>query len=314
MTDARGETLYQWGGHVPVDGEQPLAEIPLSPPLGAWHLRLYLNLESGRAIPVTSEYVSLFSGVLALIISIILLAVYFYRENRKVVRDALQKVSFVNQVSHELKTPLTNIRLYAELLDSRLEGEKEVENLKVIMTESRRLSRMINNVLTFSRGEGNGFEANSESVVIDEVILRVVDSFAPSLANRSIDVVVNCDAPKEIYTDADFVEQILSNIIGNVEKYASGGKYLEISSTQDEKTASVTVKDRGPGIPARERKNIFKPFYRIGDKLSEGAAGTGIGLAISRKLAEMLGGELVLESADSGSVFRLDIAVEGVPE
>ena len=311
LTDARGNALYQWGSYLPAHDEHPLAELALSPPLGAWHLGVYADLGAGGFFAATGGQISLLFGVLGLAVAVTLAAVYFYRENKKIMRDALQKVSFVNQVSHELKTPLTNIRLYAELLETKLSEKNEQTDINVILMESRRLSRMINNVLTFSRGENTGFEANLETVVPDEVIQRVMDTFGPSLADKSIEVVLNCKTPMEIRTDPDFIEQILSNLVGNVEKYAAGGGYLEITSTRDVGTVSILVADRGPGIPSSEQKNIFRPFYRIDNSLTEGVSGAGIGLTISRRLSETLGGSLTLESSGSGSVFKLIIPVEG---
>ena len=316
LTDARGGSLYQWGLFKPSENELPLATIALAPPLAAWHFHLYLDLDNGGALPILRQYVSILSGVFALVVVTILLAVYFYRENRKLITDALQKVSFVNQVSHELKTPLTNIRLYTELLESRLSDAKDLDHLEVISSESRRLSRMISNVLTFSRGGKNGFNVTPADVVIDDIIRSALDSFAPSLRQKSIEVVLRCGAPAVVQTDRDFVEQVLSNLIANAEKYAAGGGYLEIVSSQTASLTTIVVADQGPGIPQRERKNIFKPFYRISNRLSDGVSGAGIGLAISRKLAERMGGSLILDENGPGAVFRFCLPnyIEGAPE
>ena len=307
IRDARGNPLYQWGQYSPEANAMPIAEIPLSHPLGAWHLSMYLNLESEGVFPLLNEYIPLFSGILALLLVVIFLAVYFYRENGRIIRDALQKITFVNQVSHELRTPLTNIRLYAELLESRLRSKKDLDHITIIMSETLRLGRMIGNVLTFSRADKNGFEVHLEEVSPDELIRRVVESFMPALDERSFNVDLFLDAPIPISTDSDFVEQILSNIIGNAEKYAAPGKYLKITSTQNNDRTMITVEDRGPGIPHRERKHIFEPFYRISNRLNDGVAGAGIGLTISRRLAEKMDGELILEPEKSGAVFRLQL-------
>ncbi|MBT3274092.1 MAG: HAMP domain-containing histidine kinase [Spirochaetales bacterium] len=310
LTDARGNSLYQWGLYSPPAGESPVAELGLSAPLGAWHLHLYLDLESEGDKAPLGRYFPLFPGVAAVILIVILLAAYFFRENRKLIREALQKVSFVNQVSHELRTPLTNIRLYTELLASRLTDPKDLDHIGVVTAESQRLSRMIGNVLTFSRSGRDGFVVNISEIVIDDVVRRVIESFSPSLDQKSIDVVLQLDASRAVQTDVDFVEQILSNLVGNVEKYASGGGYLEIVTVQSEGIITVSVKDRGPGIPIRERKNIFKPFYRISNRLTDGVSGAGIGLAISRMLAEKLGGELHLDAENPGALFRFTLVNE----
>ncbi|MBN1686387.1 MAG: HAMP domain-containing histidine kinase [Spirochaetales bacterium] len=305
MTDARGDVLYQWGLYSPGDGETPVAAVALSQPLGSWRLLSYVDTGSGTSL--SSRYGALLPGAAAGVIILILLSVYFYRENKKIVEDALQKVSFVNQVSHELRTPLTNIRLYTELLKERASEGKDRRQLDIVLSESTRLSRMIANVLTFARSEKNGYEANPARVAVDDVIRKVVESFAVSLESKSMQVVLSCNAPGPVVTDRDFLEQIVSNLIGNAEKYAASGKYLEIASSQDGGLTRIFVKDRGPGIPARERTRIFEPFYRISNKLTDGVSGAGIGLAVSKMLAEKIGGKLSLERDGGGAVFKIEL-------
>ena len=180
LNDARGIALYQWGAYRPEGGASPLTTLPLSGPGSAWRLDLYADL-SGDSPSTTNTYVILLFGIGTVVLLLIFLAYYFYRENSSLVKDALQKVSFVNQVSHELRTPLTNIRLYADLLEAGDIGEKERRHLAVIESESKRLSRMISNVLTFSQLGRGGFEAHFEEAIVDEILMNVVDAFGPTL-------------------------------------------------------------------------------------------------------------------------------------
>jgi len=305
LTDARGGVLYQWGLYSPGIDEQPVAVTALTRPLAAWRLQMYFDSETD--LPFFSRYGALLTGIAAGVAVVILIAVYFYRENKKIVEDALQKVSFVNQVSHELRTPLTNIRLYSEMILEKLTDEKEKDRARVVLSESERLSRMITNVLSFSRIGRNKLSLKLAETNVDDTIRRVAESFALSLKNKSIRISLKCSAPSSVKTDADCVEQILSNLIGNVEKYASSGGYLEIESLQNRRFTVIYVRDRGPGIPPGERKRIFEPFYRISNKLNDGVSGTGIGLAVSRSLAEKIGGSLTLEENWPGAVFKLEI-------
>jgi two-component system sensor histidine kinase GlrK len=96
-------------------------------------------------------------------------------------------------------------------------------------------------------------------------------------------------------------------LIGNVEKYAAAGGCLEIVSKQNDSSTQVYVKDKGPGIPPGEGQRIFAPFYRISNNLTDGVSGAGIGLAVSRTLARMIGGSLTLESGGPGAVFKLEL-------
>ena len=92
-----------------------------------------------------------------------------------------------------------------------------------------------------------------------------------------------------------------------MEKYGAGGKHLELISRRHGEEIEITVADRGPGLPPRERQRIFEPFYRVNDALTEGVSGTGIGLTISRELARLHGGDLQLEPSETGARFRLTL-------
>ena len=155
LSDSGGAAVYVWGMYEPRPGEAPQAALALSPPLQSWKLQYYAShAEIDRALG-RGLLVNLAAAALVAAVALIGLGVYFYRESTRELREAAQRVTFVNQVSHELKTPLTNIRMYAELLQERIEsGDEEARrHLDVIVGESQRLSRLINNVLTFARGQ-----------------------------------------------------------------------------------------------------------------------------------------------------------------
>jgi len=115
----------------------------------------------------------------------------------------------------------------------------------------------------------------------------------------------------QIKTDADMIEQIIGNIIGNAIKYGSSGKYLFIVTEQQATSVRIIIGDKGPGIAKKERSRIFKPFYRIDNSLSEGVSGTGIGLSIAKTLAFETGSTLKLENTETGAVFSLTIPFKG---
>jgi len=237
------------------------------------------------------------------------LSYYFYREQSREMHEAAQRVSFVNQVSHELKTPLTNIRMYAELLEKDLDepDERLQRHLGVIVSESQRLSRLIGNVLTFSRKQRETLELRRKPAVVDDVLRSVLDHFGPALGAKRIEVRFEPGAGDSVSLDADAVEQIIGNLISNVEKYGAEGKRMEIASRRQGDTIEITVADRGPGLPRRERQRIFEPFYRVSNALTEGVSGTGMGLAISRDLARLHGGDLELLASLQGARFRLTL-------
>jgi len=240
------------------------------------------------------------------------LAYYLSRGIGRQMREARQRVNFVNQASHELRTPLTNIRLYADLLDQDLqridpeEDDRAKSHLAVITSESSRLSRLINNVLTFARLNRDANPVRPQRSSVDDVIREVVEQFSPSLERLDIEVTLHLDADQEVRLDVDALEQILGNLINNVEKYAADGKHLQISSRHQQGTTCIDIADAGTGISPGFAKRIFDPFERASDHI-EAATGTGIGLAIARGLSRRCGGDLVLLESLMGASFRLTI-------
>jgi signal transduction histidine kinase len=311
LVNSNGDVVYQWGAFAPDDTAKAFAELPLCNPLSSWRLEYFVDAERFAAVG-RSAYWNLFSALAAIGLGLIVVAASFYREYAREMREAVQRVNFVNQVSHELKTPLTNIRMYAELLEADLEliDCEEVAtprgHLQVIVTESQRLSRLIGNVLTFARQRRNQLSLRKTTARVDEVIAAVIERFRPTFRQKGIEVVFDAAASAPVKVDADALEQILGNLISNVEKYAAAGGHMEIVSRQEDSQTSIVVADRGPGIPVGVRGKIFRPFYRVSDRI-EGTTGTGIGLSIARKLARMHGGDVVLLPCESGTRFQIQL-------
>jgi len=309
LTDSNERVVYQWGSYEPPEKAAPIAEMALSEPLASWRLKYFVAEEGFAALAERSIYFNLIVGLSVAGAGLLALAVYWYRESSRELREAATRVNFVNQVSHELKTPLTNIRMYAELLGRDLAADddpesKAAQRVKVIMAESSRLSRLIGKVLTFARGQRDSLKLSTQRGVIDDLIASVLESFEPSLRQREIEVDFLAGAGNEVQFDLDAVEQILINLVSNVEKYAADGKRLEIISRQADGETTIQIADQGPGIKERHRSRVFDPFYRVSDRL-EGATGAGIGLAIARSLAELHGGSLELMPSDRGAVFKV---------
>lgn len=314
LVNAGLETVYQWGTFETQNDAQlaPLCEVPVCAPLASWRLQCFIPEGQSAAGIGRGAYVSLFGGLIATAIALGALAMILFRDYSRDMQEASQQVSFVNQVSHELKTPLTNIRMYAELLQADLESfaladaEKPRQRLDIILSEGQRLSRLIGNVLTFARQKRRTLQPQPRRLVPDDLIRQIVDRFRPALGEEHIDIQMDCHASAAMNIDPDFVEQILGNLINNVEKYAAVDGLLRITSSIDDQTLIVDVQDAGPGIEPSKRDEIFQPFARVSSNVSY-AAGTGIGLTIARELARLHGGNVVLLSSDSGCVFRVSI-------
>lgn len=316
LLDSSGQPVYQWGSYEPEEAALavPFAEVPVSSPLTSWRLQAFVPPELVRGASRSARF-SMNASLAAAAVALGLLVVFFWREYRRELREASQRVSFVNQVSHELRTPLTNIRMYADLLESDLERQPDEATtqskgrLKVIAEESQRLSRLIGNVLTMARQQRKALTLKPQPAIVDDVIRDVLRQFEPALSRCNVKASLQAAAERTVPVDVDVLEQILVNVVSNVEKYAASGGVLGIVSIQSNQKTTITISDAGPGIPARQRDAIFRPFYRSSDRL-EDAAGTGIGLSIARELARLHGGDLRLIHSDTGACFEVTLKTE----
>ncbi|MEM7012075.1 MAG: HAMP domain-containing sensor histidine kinase, partial [Verrucomicrobiota bacterium] len=287
----------------------PFVSVPIISQFGAW------RIDAWRRIETRIEYnIPLLAAACALSAVLFLLGILAFVQQRSAIRLAEQRVSFVNRVSHELRSPLTNILLNGDLAAGAVEDRpgRAVQHLDLLREEARRLSRLIQNVLTFARSSRGKLKLSFETVNLDETIREVVAQFEPSLKRAEIQVEL-CEIPanSHVAADADAVRQILGNLIANVEKYAAEAGFLgiDIRESSDAQQLQILVADRGPGIPPSKSARIFEPFERLSSRVNEGVSGAGLGLAIGRELAERMNGRLDLETGEDGvgAVFVLTL-------
>lgn len=307
LLNSRNENIYSWGDYAS-DGPA-LRSLGLNHPLGSWRLE-YHGPDLQRATP--SLWLTLMVPLVLLGIGLAGLGYLLYREQKRESLLARQRVNFVNQVSHELKTPLTNVRLYAEMLEQRLDGDADPavgRYLGVITDESQRLSRLIDNVLSFSRLQRKQLKLSPRSGNPDEQIERVLNTFAPLLRQRGIEPQFEAGVGASQVYDAATLEQIFNNLLSNCEKYAPDSGELRVRSWMEGTQLCIQVQDRGPGIDPSERQQVFEPFYRSSSRLTDGISGTGIGLGLARDLARAHGGDLTLAntgaSGEKGACFTI---------
>lgn len=303
LLDSSGRVAYVWGAWIPPVGAAPHMTQPLSAPLTAWQLAW-----NGRIPETGGLEIGGLGGLIAVGVALLGLALYFYRESTRDLRRAARRVTFVNQVSHELKTPLTNIRMYAELLEDELfdADERAERYLGVITRESQRLSRLIGNILTFAKHQRKSLTLRRAPASVDDVVEDVVEQFRPSFERCAVDLALDLQAGRTVSVDADAIGQVLYNLLSNVEKYAKGGP-LRIQTRQSDGRSQVIVHDSGPGVPRAARERIFLPFERLDDSLSD-SAGTGIGLGIARDLCRLHGGDLVIVPTERGACFEFTLS------
>jgi signal transduction histidine kinase len=311
LEDPSGRIGYQWGNFTPPRNAAPFLTRALDPPLGAWRLAYFAPGAPGAARGVSTGWAL---GMGALALAIVGVGTWLYRESTREIRLGTQRVSFVNQVSHELKTPLTNIRMYAELLEEHLDGADLTarQHLGVVVRESQRLARLINNILTFSRSERGRVTVHPTPGIVDDIVREVVEHFRPGLSERGVTIEIEGGAPARVLVDADALSQIVGNLLGNVEKYAPGRPLRVRTSMTGRMTTTIVVQDGGPGIRTVDAETVFRPFVRLGTAAHEAAPGTGIGLGIARDLARLHGGDLRLrpDAGRPGACFEITLRTE----
>ena len=205
--------------------------------------------------------------------------------------------------------------MYAELLGEKriMDADKQQNYLKTIIRESQRLTRLVNNVLDFSRLEQGRKEFSREEVDLVALLHQLLDSQLLRIEEAGLHLVREIEElPQPIDSDRDALEQIVLNLIDNAIKYAADGKKLLVELHRDGQTLIVRVKDAGPGIPPTHRQMIFNKFHRVDASLTTRRQGSGLGLSIARQLAEGLGGTLSFCPGEKGgSCFELNLPIKG---
>ena len=306
LIDGAGNMLHQVGDAA-VSRMRPDIEISLSPQLPHWQIVVFSTEEDAGGLS-GSGFFMLSVLVLAIFITAIVVGgLLLTRQSLQNFRDARQKTNFVSNVSHELKTPLTSIRMYAELLsENRIKSDlKKKQYLQVITDESQRLTRLVNNVLDFSRLEQKRKQYRYENLDMRRFLIELLD--AQKLRIDKSGMILDNQIPKTavmVNTDRDAAEQVLLNLIDNAVKYAADGAILSVSLEEYDGFCRIKVKDRGPGVPESHQSRIFDKFHRVDDSLTARQPGSGLGLSISRHLLRDLNGDLYYESrVNGGSSF-----------
>ena len=207
-----------------------------------------------------------------------------------------RRARFVSSVTHELKTPLTNIRMYVEMLEEGIARDtaREQDYLRVVGSESARLSRLINNVLELSRLEKKQRQFDMRPGSFQDVLDEVQTVMAEKLHQEGFTLTI---APSDILDfpyDREVMIQILINLIENSIKFGrqSATRHITISVNASDTHVAIMVADTGPGIPRRALKKVFDDFYRVEDALTRTTGGTGIGLSLVKKFMTAMGGNV----------------------
>jgi len=248
--------------------------------------------------------------VVGLILALLVGLVLTYRGVRRESELAQLKSDFASNVSHELKTPLTSIRMYAEMLEEGIAANADARQRyqRVIIRESERLGRLIANVLDFSRVERGTRRYELQPESLPAMTREAVDTFRRLGEGDQIRVQLAGDDRSfpAVVADRESAVQSILNLLSNAAKYSPDASPIEVELVRRDGDVGVVVRDRGIGIPPMEQKRIFDDFYRAPDSRRLGVEGTGLGLALVRRHMKACGGRVELESEQGkGSHFTL---------
>ncbi len=284
-----------------------LYQTRLSDPLGG--MQLIFSITQLPTGPAGSLLVWV-SGILAVVLCGGLLALY--RLGVGQIDLASQQQDFVSAVSHELKTPLTSIRMYGEMLkEGWADDDKKKEYYDYIHDESERLSRLINNVLQLARMTRNDAQLEVKQLSVGELLDQVRSKIETQVQGAGFSVEFDHTAKvgaTSVAVDADAFTQIVINLVDNAIKFSPDAeqKLIEIGARgQSDATVMFTVRDFGSGVPRDQMKKIFKLFYRSENELTRETVGTGIGLALVHQLATAMEGGVDVVNCEPGAEFRV---------
>lgn len=311
--DQAGRPLFDPDPGSPRMWRAPFVSREISEFLPRWEVAAYLTDPEVIADRARARTLAVWLLVGILAVSIVTGGIVVSRMLGAEFRLAEQKTTFVANVSHELKTPLTSIRLLSEMLrdGKQKDEEKQRQYLDIVVAETERLTRLINNVLDFSRLHRGGRQYALRPVDLVPLLREFVEAQMVRLTHAGF-TVESAFEPGEAWTmvDAEAVKQALLNLISNAEKYSPDEKWIRVGLRLEGRLAVVSVADHGVGIRPRDAGHVFEEFYRADDSLTASVGGTGLGLTLSRRLVEDQGGTILYTPNDpKGSVFEVRLPI-----
>ena len=287
-------------------------EEDLTEPLNNITMEIFVDksvqkIGSGKGQIVTNgQLLFLIGSIMFLLLGGGLISIY--RLTQSQLNLAQKRQDFISAVSHELKTPLTTIKMRAEILQSsynKMDDAKRMRSFDQIASESDRLTRLIQNVLDLSKLDGNRWVANIRKDRPKAVLDDFVTMYTKNIEDHGFSLTVSCDTDidkVQLMMDRDAVMQILTNLVDNSLKFSRNADYkmiiIELKTEGDH--VYLAVRDYGPGIPTSEMKNVFQEFYRVENEMTRTTKGTGIGLSMVKKLCTLSNMRIEIENANPG--------------
>lgn len=233
-------------------------------------------------------------------------------ENRELERVNWEKSNFLSSVSHELKTPLTSILAFADVLrrnNAGHLGDKEIEQLDVIRRNGRHLSVLIDDLVDVSKFDSGSLHIEPSEFDVCQLVDDLVESFGPILEEKQQTLTTSLDGGEIwILADRERVAQVITNLLSNASKYSPVGAPIELQVQAEGDRLGIAVRDHGIGISHENIRELFTPFFRADDEDVRSVPGTGLGLAIAKSIVELHDGEISVQSEPGkGSCFWISI-------
>jgi len=292
------ETAKEWS-YIPyfLSGEYPFGE---------WEILIDEDRASVRK--ESKKWINFLSLILvfSLIIPVIGVVVV-YRGFSQERRLRIMKDNFLSTISHELKTPLTSIKMYSELMNSGRvnKPEKIISHTGVILKETSRLESLIDAILNYTRMESGRQVFRWEILNLSECVNKVCDSLDVIAKSKNLEIKREVENDLHITGDYSSIYSLIQNLVDNAIKYTIEG-HIFVKLQAVSQGISLSVEDTGKGIPANEQKNIFEGFYRVGDESTRETKGSGLGLAIVKRTADAHKASIILKSSPGkGSTFTV---------
>jgi two-component system phosphate regulon sensor histidine kinase PhoR len=218
-------------------------------------------------------------------------------DDSETLRLEKQRKQFTANVSHELRSPLTAINGYAELLKNGMVDEADVRRIaETISDEGRRLSAIIDDIIKLSQFDESMVQPESTEIDLDAYMQQLLAVYQEVISQRALKVNVAIDGDKTLVFPEAMLRDILDNLISNAVRYNRDGGSIDIQISNQEERLQLRVADTGIGIPEEHINRVFERFYMVDKARSRAISGSGLGLAIVKHVVEFLGGKIVLKS------------------
>ncbi len=273
---------------------------------------VYMN-NDGRTVPVsvTASPVLLHGKPIG--------AIQVFRDIRSEIQQDKLKTDFISLASHQLRTPLSAITLYSQMLQAGYAGKLNEDQTSFIVTvvnAAERMNSLINMLLNITRIEAGSISVEPRPTDFDQVAAEIVKEVSLQAKAKNIQLTLKAkDRPLRIKTDALLIKEVMANFLTNAIKYTPSGGSVTASVCCKGRDVIYSVKDTGYGIPASSQPRIFTKFFRADNILEHDVSGTGLGLYLTKTIVESLQGEIWFESKENkGSSFYFSLPIKGSPK